>query len=80
MSGNIGSIDQYIRSLVGFVLIAYLGRSGGFAPDAGPLLLMAGYLYVTAIFLCCPLYQLTGFSTIGAFDGKFDDWSRSWRA
>ena len=70
MTGNIGSIDQYIRSLAGFALIAYLGRSGGFAPDAGPLLLMAVYLYVTAIFRYCPLYRLAGFSTAAESDGK----------
>jgi hypothetical protein len=70
MSGNIGVVDQYIRSLVGFVVIAYLGRSGGFTLDAGPLLLTAVYLYVTAIFLYCPLYQLAGVSTVDEFDGK----------
>ena len=63
MSTNIGAIDQYMRSLAGFALIAYLGRGGGFALEAAPLLLTAVYLYVTAIFLYCPLYELTGFST-----------------
>lgn len=38
MSGNIGAIDQFIRSLTGFALIAYLGKSGEFALSAGPLL------------------------------------------
>jgi hypothetical protein len=69
MSNNIGVIDQYIRALTGFVLIAYLGRSGGFVPDPGPLLI-AIYLYVTAIFLFCPLYQSAGFTTAGESDGK----------
>ncbi len=38
MSGNIGAIDQFIRSLTGSALIAYLGKSGDFALSAGPLL------------------------------------------
>jgi Protein of unknown function (DUF2892) len=70
MSSNIGVIDQYIRALTGFVLIAYLGRSGGFAPNTGPLLLIAVYLYVTAIVLYCPLYKLAALSTAGESDGK----------
>jgi hypothetical protein len=70
MSSNIGAIDQFIRSLAGFALVAYLAKSGEFPPAAGPLLLMAVYLYVTAIFLYCPLYRLSGFSTAGGLDGK----------
>ncbi len=70
MSGNIGAIDQFIRSLTGFALIAYLGKGGEFPLSAGPLLLVAVYLYVTAIFRYCPLYGLSGFSTVGALDPK----------
>lgn len=61
MPSNIGTIDQFIRALAGFVLVAYLGKSGEFPPAAGPLLLMAVYLYVSAIFRYCPLYRLSGF-------------------
>jgi hypothetical protein len=70
MSSNIGAVDQFIRSLTGFALIAYLGKSGEFPLSGGPLLLMAVYLYLTAIFRYCPLYRLSGLSTVGEFDGK----------
>jgi hypothetical protein len=70
MSGNIGTIDQFIRSLVGFALIAYLAKSAEFPPAFGPLLLVAIYLYVTAIFRYCPTYRLAGFSTVGELGGN----------
>ena len=70
MSVNMGNIDQFVRSLMGFALIAFIGRKGEIAPDSGPLLVIAVYLYVTAIVSYCPLYHWAGVSTLSKRDGS----------
>ena len=65
MPRNIGTIDQVIRAILGLAFIAYIGKDEIVTPDAGLALLAGVYLFATAIFLRCPLYSASGFTTFG---------------
>jgi hypothetical protein len=63
MTRNVGRIDQVVRILIGFALIAYSVKDG----VPGPTWLVAAtfgtILIVTAFFSFCPLYTLLGWNT-----------------
>ena len=68
MPRNIGTIDQVIRATLGLALVAYIGKDGILAPGASLAMLAGIYLFATAIFLRCPIYNLLGVSTFGRLD------------
>ena len=68
MRRNIGTIDQVIRAMFGFALVAYVVKDGSLLPGGGLEVLVGAYLFVTGILKYCPLYDLLGLSTIGRLD------------
>jgi hypothetical protein len=61
MSRNVGTIDQYVRIVVGLALIAFAFQDGLFIQGWHWL---AGFvLLVTAFFRSCPAYSVLGIST-----------------
>jgi hypothetical protein len=63
MPVNVGTIDQYIRIVVGLALVAFTLRDG--LPIHGWYWagLIGLVLLVTVFFRSCPLYSALGFST-----------------
>jgi hypothetical protein len=64
MPVNMGTIDQYVRIVIGLALVAYALQDGlsiqGWHWAAG---LIGLVLLVTAFFRSCPLYQALGVAT-----------------
>jgi hypothetical protein len=61
MTRNIGRIDQFLRIIVGFALLAYTVKDGTLGP--GWLMVGALVLVATAFFSYSPLYTLLGINT-----------------
>jgi TM2 domain-containing membrane protein YozV len=68
MSRNVGTLDQAVRSLLGFALFAFVMKDGTVMPGSGLTALTAIYLFITGLFMYCPLYGLLGLSTSGRLD------------
>lgn len=63
MSRNIGSIDQYVRMVVGLALVAFAFQDGIFIQGWHWVGLAGFVLLVTAFFRSCPAYSALGIST-----------------
>lgn len=63
MSVNIGTIDQYVRIVVGLALVAFAFQDGTAIQGWHWIGLIGFVLLVTAFFKRCPLYQALGMST-----------------
>jgi hypothetical protein len=63
MTHNMGRIDQFIRILIGLVLLAYTVKEG--AMSAGWVVpgVVGVILIITAFFSYCPLYTVLGVTT-----------------
>lgn len=68
MTRNMGRIDQFLRILIGLVLLAYTVKEG--AITAGWLVpgVVGVILVVTAFFSYCPLYTVLGVTTRAKLD------------
>jgi hypothetical protein len=65
MPVNMGTVDQYVRIVVGLALVAF-ALQDGFSFQGWPWVGVLGLvLFVTAFFRRCPLYQVMGISTRG---------------
>jgi hypothetical protein len=64
MSRNIGIIDQYVRIVLGLVLIAFAFQDGPLIQGWHWVGLAGLVLLITAFFRVCPAYRVTGFSTL----------------
>ena len=63
MSRNVGRVDQYVRIVVGFALVAFAFQDG-LAIQGWRWVGLAGFvLLVTAFFRSCPVYSMLGMST-----------------
>jgi hypothetical protein len=63
MSKNVGRIDQYVRIVVGFALVAFAFQDG-LAIQGWHWIGLTGFvLLVTAFFRSCPAYTVLGIST-----------------
>ena len=60
MAVNVGTIDQYVRIVVGLALVAFAFQDGLSIHWTG---LIGLALLVTAFFKSCPAYQALGIST-----------------
>jgi DUF2892 family protein len=63
MSVNVGTIDQYVRIVVGLALVAFAFQDGLSVQGWHWAGLIGLVLLVTAFFRICPLYQALGIST-----------------
>jgi hypothetical protein len=63
MSVNVGTIDQYVRIVVGLALVAYALQDGLSIQGWHWAGLIGLVLLVTAFFKRCPLYHALGMST-----------------
>jgi hypothetical protein len=63
MPRNIGIVDQVIRAMLGFALLAYLFKDELYMQGLGLIGFLGAYLLATALFLYCPLYGILGLST-----------------
>jgi hypothetical protein len=63
VSRNVGRIDQYVRIVVGLVLVAFAFQDG-LSIQGWHWAGLAGFvLLATAFFGSCPLYSMLGIST-----------------
>jgi hypothetical protein len=67
MSGNVGSIDRFLRLLIGAALIVapligFMGL-GANAIVVYAMIAIGGILMLTALFGVCPIYRLLGIGT-----------------
>ena len=65
MKANVGTIDQYLRAAIGFVLV-FLAATG----VIGLWGYIGGVLMLTAAFRFCPLYSVFGFDTCKVPSGR----------
>ena len=63
MPVNIGTIDQYVRIVVGLALVAYAFQDGLSIQGWHWVGLIGLVLLATAFFKSCPLYTMLGFSS-----------------
>ncbi|KQW20624.1 hypothetical protein ASC80_10320 [Afipia sp. Root123D2] len=63
MPANVGTIDQYVRIVVGLVLVAYAFQGGLPIQGWHWAGLIGLVLLLTAFFKRCPLYTIFGYST-----------------
>jgi Protein of unknown function (DUF2892) len=63
MTRNIGRIDQFLRIIVGFALLAYTVKDGTLEPGWLGVGALGLVLVVTAFFSYSPLYTLFGINT-----------------
>ena len=63
MPVNVGTIDQYVRIVVGLSLVAYALQDGLSIQGWHWAGLIGLVLLVTAFFKSCPLYQALGVAT-----------------
>jgi len=63
MPVNVGTIDQYVRIVAGFALVAYALQDGFSIQGWHWAGLIGLVLLGTAFFKSCPLYQMLGIST-----------------
>jgi Inner membrane protein YgaP-like, transmembrane domain len=63
MSRNVGTIDQYVRIVVGLALVAFAFQDGLFIQGWHWVGLAGFVLLVTAFFRSCPAYSLLAIST-----------------
>jgi hypothetical protein len=66
MPVNVGTIDQYVRIVVGLALVAYALQDGLSIQGWHWAGLIGLVLLVTAFFKSCPLYTVLGFSSRSA--------------
>ena len=67
MAGNVGSIDRFLRLLIGAALIVapligFMGL-GANAIVVYAMIAIGGILMLTALFGVCPIYRLLGIGT-----------------
>jgi hypothetical protein len=63
MPVNVGTIDQYVRIVVGLALFAFAFQDGVSIQGWHWVGLIGLVLLVTAFFRSCPIYQALGMST-----------------
>ena len=63
MPVNIGTIDQYVRIVLGLVLVAYALQDGGTIERWHRVGLLGVVPLATAFFRSCPLYTALGISS-----------------
>jgi hypothetical protein len=63
MPVNVGTIDQYVRIVVGLALVAYALQDGLSIQGWHWVGLIGLVLLVTAFFKSCPLYTALGYSS-----------------
>ncbi|MBN9004939.1 MAG: DUF2892 domain-containing protein [Rhizobiales bacterium] len=66
MPVNVGTIDQYVRIVVGLALVAYALEDGLSIQGWHWVGLIGLVLLLTAFFKSCPLYVMFGYSTCRA--------------
>ena len=66
MSVNVGTIDQYVRIVVGLGLVAYALQDGLSIQGWHWAGLIGLVLLATAVFRSCPLYTVFGYSSLRA--------------
>lgn len=67
MSGNVGSIDRFVRLLIGAALIVapligFMGLGANAILVYG-MIAIGGILVLTGLFGVCPIYRLLGIGT-----------------
>lgn len=63
MPVNVGTVDQYVRIVVGLALVAFAFQNGPAIQGWHWAGLIGLVLLVTAFFKSCPLYAALGIST-----------------
>lgn len=63
MTRNVGRIDQFIRMVVGLVIIAYMFKDGAINSMWPVFIPIALIMIGTAFFSFCPLYAVVGWNT-----------------
>jgi hypothetical protein len=63
MPANMGTVDQYVRIVLGFALIAYAFQNGLAIEGWHWVGLLGVVPLVTAFFKSCPLYTVLGISS-----------------
>ena len=63
MQKNVGTVDQYVRIVVGLALVAFAFQDGLSIQGWHWAGLVGLVLLLTAFFRNCPLYSAVGFST-----------------
>jgi hypothetical protein len=63
MPVNVGTVDQYVRIVVGLVLVAFAFQDGLSIQGWHWAGLIGLVLLATAFFRSCPLYQALGIAT-----------------
>jgi hypothetical protein len=66
MSVNVGTLDQYVRIVVGLALFAFAFQDGPSIQGWHWVGLIGLVLLATAFFRSCPIYQALGISTCPA--------------
>jgi hypothetical protein len=66
MPVNIGTVDQYVRIVLGFALLAFAFQEGLSIQGWHWVGLIGLVLLATAFFKSCPLYTVLGFSSRAA--------------
>jgi hypothetical protein len=70
MSMNVGTIDQYVRIVVGLALVAYAFRDGVAIQGWHWAGLIGFVILLTAFFRRCPAYSMLGISTCKSRSGR----------
>jgi hypothetical protein len=70
MPVNVGTIDQYVRIVVGLALVAFACKDGLPVQGWHWIGLIGLVLLVTAFFRSCPLYVALGFSTCPVLNNR----------
>lgn len=70
MPVNVGTIDQYVRIIVGLALVAYALQDGLSIQGWHRIGLIGLAALVTAFFKSCPLYQALGIATCEAVNNR----------
>ena len=63
MSVNVGTVDQYVRIVVGLALVAFAFQDGLSIQGWHWVGLIGLVFLVTAFFRSCPIYRALGIST-----------------
>ena len=63
MTRNLGRIDQYLRIVIGFALLAYVVKDGTLAFVSFVPAIVGLVLVTTAFLSYCPLYAALGVTT-----------------
>jgi len=68
MTSNVGSVDRFIRIVVGLAFVAFSVKDDAFGAQNVVVGVIGVILLATAFFSYCPLYTLVGFSSFRRTD------------